>query len=94
MLGADLSPFFRRGEFASEAQLAGVAVLGIFDNPHVPVELGMGVASTNPTFLLATVEVPLDPIDRELVHQGMAYRIAAHEPDGTGASILILERMA
>lgn len=89
----DLAPFFSVSEFGSNATLAGVAVRGIFDNAYLQGDVGgAGMAGAQPMFSLATSDVPADPVGASLVVNSTTYRVAAHEPDGTGVSVLMLER--
>jgi hypothetical protein len=94
MFNEDLSPFFSTAEFADDAILNGIRVQGIFDRKYVEAGAGMGMSSTVPAFTLASADVPLDPIGKLLVIGGVTYAIAAHEPDGTSISLLLLERTA
>lgn len=89
----DLSVFFHASEFASAATLAGVSVRGVFDNGYLQGDVGgNGMAGAQPMFTLATSDVPTSPVGASLVVNATSYRIAAHEPDGTGVSMLMLER--
>ncbi len=92
MIGEDWSTFFNTAEFAMDATLDGVAVRGIFDNTSMVAQGGMGMATTNPTFVLPTGSVPDAPVGKLLVIGAITYSVAAHEPDGTGVSVLVLER--
>lgn len=102
----DLSAFFNPSEFAVQTTLAGVAVRGIFDNAYQLAEVGgAGMACTQPTLTLPTAEVPervittlreyiyepTNPIDLLMEVNGTTYKVVAHEPDGTGVSVLLLE---
>lgn len=89
----DLSPFFNPAEFGSNATLAGVAVAGIFDAAYQMADVGTGMASTAPVYTLATSAVPASPVGTTLVVNAVIYTVAAHEPDGTGVSRLLLERV-
>lgn len=90
MFVEDLSPFF--GDLAVDATLNGAAVRGIFDAAYSAGEVGpMGIASTQPMLTLPTSSVPDSPVGKTAVVSGVNYLIAAHEPDGTGLSTLMLE---
>ena len=93
---ADMSAFFNPKDFGSSAlTLGGVAVAGIFDAAYQLGDVGgMGMASTGPVITLATAQVPANPVGVAAVVDGVAYTVAAHEPDGTGVSRLLLERAA
>lgn len=92
MMAEDLSTFFSTDEFADDATIGWDAVRGIFDNAYALGGVGpSGMASTQPVFILATALVPPNAVGTELLHNSIAYTIAAHEPDGTGLSTLMLE---
>lgn len=92
MFVEDMSVFFSPAEFADEVSLAGVAVRGIFDNSDAVNGGGLGMADTSPKFTLATAAVPASPHGIALVRNGVRYTVADHLPDGTGISVLVLER--
>ncbi len=95
MFTEDLSAFFSTAEFATAATLNGVAVAGIFDAPLALGGVGeYGMASTQPAYTLPSVSVPANPVGLALVIGATSYVVAAHEPDGTGVSRLLLERAA
>ena len=82
----DLSLFFSTAEFADNAMLNGIPVRGIFDRKYAEAGAGMGMSSTVPAFILPTFDVPIDPIGKLLVINGITYAVAVHEPDGAGIS--------
>ena len=89
----NLAPFFDAQGFASDATLAGAAVRGIFDNGSALGSVGVvGMASTQPSFTLPTAALPSPVVGSALVVSGQAYAVVAHEPDGTGVSLLLLEK--
>ena len=89
----DLSVFFNEDEFAVSATLDGASVTGIFDNGYTLGAVGpTGMASAAPMFRLPTASVPASPHGKSLVTGGITYRVVGHEPDGTGVSILLLEK--
>lgn len=91
----DLSAFFNTDEFAIAATLNGVAVRGIFDSAFDLASVGVyGMAGSAPVFTLASSDVPANPVGLSLLASAITYTVAAHEPDGTGISRLILERTA
>ncbi len=95
MIGADLSPFLSTDEFASALVFDdGSTPLGIFDDAYEVVKSGMGMASTAPAVGLATSDVPDDPVNQRVTIKGVSYCIVDSEPDGTGWTTLILERVA
>jgi hypothetical protein len=86
----DLAPFF--ADFAVAATVNGAAVRGIFDNGFALGAVGIGMAGTQPTLRLRTADVTADPVGQAVSVNAVAYTVAAHEPDGTGVSVLMLER--
>jgi hypothetical protein len=91
----DFSAFLSTSEFAVSATLAGAPVRGIFENAYQQGAAGFtGMASTQPVLTLATSDVPAQPVGASLVVNSTSYTIAHHEPDGTGMSVLFLERAA
>jgi hypothetical protein len=54
--------------------------------------VGIGMAGTQPTLRLRTADVAADPVGQAVSVNAVAYTVAAHEPDGTGVSVLMLER--
>jgi len=92
MFAEDLSAFFNPAELAEAATLDGVAVTGVFDSAYALGSVGpYGMASTQPTLTLPTASVIADPVGLACVVLGKSYTVAAHEPDGTGVSRLVLE---
>jgi hypothetical protein len=70
----------------------GAAVRGIFDNGFALGSVGIGMAGTQPTLRLRTADVTADPVGQAVSVNAAAYTVVAHEPDGTGVSVLMLER--
>ena len=96
MFTEDLTAFFDTTTgFAQPATVGGVAVSAIFDNGYALGNVGMlGMASTQPAITLASTSVPANPVGLSVVVAGGSYLVAAHEPDGTGISRLLLEAAA
>jgi hypothetical protein len=87
----DLAPFF--ADFAVDATVNGQAVRGIFDNGWQAAEVGLvGMSSARPMLTLPTAGLSADPVGQTAVVGGTSYLVAAHQPDGTGVSTLMLER--
>jgi hypothetical protein len=86
----DLAPFF--ADFAVACTVNGAAVRGIFDNGFALGAVGIGMAGTQPTLRLRTADVTADPVGQAVSVNAVAYTVTAHEPDGTGVSVLMLER--
>lgn len=95
MFAEDISVFFSQAGFAHACTLGGVAVSAIFDNGYsLGGAGGLGMASTQPSITLPTASVPASPVGVAVVVGGNSYLVAAHEPDGTGVSRLLLEASA
>jgi len=77
----------------TQAQINGGApVAAIFHNGFALGSVGIGMAGTQPTLRLRTADVTADPVGQAVSVNAVAYTVAAHEPDGTGVSVLMLER--
>lgn len=101
MFTEDLGTFFSTAEFADTASINGAAaVLVIFDNAYARADVGaLGMASTQPAITLPTADVPASPRGKTAVvtstlHGTLNFKIVDHEPDGTGVSVLLLEKAA
>ena len=89
----DISVFL--ADFGVLVTLGSGQVRAIFDNGHARAEVGYaGMAGTQPMLTLATADVPTSPLGLSVTVGSVSYQVAAHEPDGTGISILLLERAA
>ena len=90
MIQDPITVFFNPGEFGVEATLAGQPVRGILDRGYALGNVGMvGMAGSQPVFTCPTPAG--DPVGRLLIVGSESYVVAAHEPDGTGVSRLLLE---
>ena len=88
----DFTAFMSTDDFAVNAMLGWDAVKVIFDNGNALAAVGpFGMASTQPTALLATSLVPASVVNMVLDVGDVRYTVVAHEPDGTGMSRLLLE---
>jgi hypothetical protein len=75
--------------------LGGVPVQACFDNGYALGNVGMlGMASSQPALTLASADVSTNPVGMAVVAGGVSYLVAAHEPDGSGVSRLVLELAA
>lgn len=82
--------FFNTAEFAVPGVLDGAAVVGILDKGYALGAVGMvGMAGAQPVFTCPTPAG--DPVGQLLTVGSDSYVVAAHEPDGTGVSRLLLE---
>lgn len=95
MFTEDLGAFFDTAGLATQATVAGSTVRAIFDDAFALGSVGpAGVASTQPVLTVPTADVPAHPVGAAVLVGASAYTVAAHEPDGTGVSRLLLERAA
>lgn len=84
----------------------GREVAGIFDQPYAQSDIGtMGFESSRPIFKLPSDSVPpawwsrfageaFDVVDAQITVRDVLYQVVRHEPDGTGMSTLVIERVA
>lgn len=73
----------------------GDAFSGIFDDGYTTGSVGsLGMASSSPAVLVPAALVPTAPVGKTIAVNGMAYVVAASEPDGTGVTRLLLELAA
>lgn len=96
MFTEDLTAFFNTDTgMAQAATVGGVAVSVIFDNAYAAGNVGLlGMASTQPSIIMPTAQVPGSPIGAAVSVNASNYLVAAHEPDGSGISRLWLESAA
>lgn len=93
MFTEDLTAFFV--DFGVPATLGGTAVVCVFDNAYQAGGAGQwGIATTQPRLTIATAQVPANPVGQACAVAGGSYVVVAHEPDGTGISVLTLEAAA
>lgn len=80
-------------DFGVNATVAGQAVRGIFDNGFALGSVGVtGIACAQPSLTLPTSSLVGEAVGQTVTINAVAYTVAAHEPDGTGMSRLLLER--
>ena len=93
MLVEDFSAFINTADFAQIVQVNGVDKAAIFDNRSSIGSVGdYGMQTTAPSLTLSTADVPANPVGLSAVVGSASFVIAAHEPDGTGVSVLLLEK--
>lgn len=76
----------------ARVSLGGADVDVVFDNPSAVSGGGLGMQTTAPTLEMLTAQVPADWEGKTFVHNGTTWAMVEHEPDGTGWSVLVLER--
>ncbi|MEW6612702.1 MAG: hypothetical protein AB1409_08175 [Pseudomonadota bacterium] len=84
---ADLNLFV--ADFGINAVVGGVSVRGIFDNAFVEQ---LGVEGLRPTFTAPTASLPAVSHGTVVTINAVSYRSIGVQPDGTGVTLLILER--
>lgn len=80
--------------FATTATYNGITpVDGIFDAEYFQPDAGFaGIQSSQPVFLCRTVDVSSATHGQTLVVASINYKIVGVEPDGTGMTLLKLEK--
>lgn len=85
----NLSDFFDQGDFAEAGLLDGAPVTGIFDYQSIDA---IGVATRTPTYELPEALTTTATTASLLVVRGLTFRVRSIDPDGTGVTVLRLER--
>lgn len=67
-------------------------VPGMFNDPSTATALGIGTADSSPSVRIASGVVPDDPVGQVVEVDGVPYTILTADPDGTGWTLLKLER--
>lgn len=90
----DLDAILNVEEFAVSATYQGSTIRGIFDNETVPVDTGgyVQVHQEQPRFTCRTQDLTSLAEDNTLVVSGVTYDIKAWVHDGTGVTVLQLEK--
>jgi hypothetical protein len=90
----DLLTLFNVDEFAVNVTYSGGAVRGIFDNETVPVDAGgfVSVHQEQPRLTCRTSDVPSIAEDQTMVISGVTYKVRAWIHDGTGVTVVQLEK--
>ena len=79
-------------ENLNESDNGDVRVDAIFANGYAAGQVGaLGMASSQPTLALPTVQVPANPVGLRVTVDGQAYLITDAHNDGTGETHLLLE---
>jgi hypothetical protein len=93
-LAADLATMMNVDEFAVSVTYSGGTIKGIFDNETVPVDAGgyVSVHQEQPRLTCRTADVPSIAEDQTMVISGVTYKIRAWIHDGTGVTVVQLEK--
>jgi len=76
-----------------QVAIAGAVVPGIFRKPAAETPLGIGAASTSPTVSVASNAVMAEPVGKRIEIGTTTYVIGDADPDGTGLTVLTLEKV-
>jgi len=97
---SDLASIMNVNEFATSASysrrgaLGTSTISGIFDNETMPVDAGGGVSvhQEQPRFTCRTADIPNISEDDQIIVSAVNYTVRAWIHDGTGVTVLQLER--
>jgi hypothetical protein len=93
-LADDLDVIFTVEDFATVATYSGASINGIFDNETVPMDAG-GTAQVHqeqPRFTCRTIDVSGLASGDTITINAITYNIVAWIHDGTGVTVLQLEK--
>ena len=90
MFAENLAPFFNILEFADSGVLDGVAVSGILDIGYSE-QFGMSTHDARYT-MAASATTAAATTASVLVARSVSYRVRSVQDDGTGVTVLLLER--
>lgn len=90
----DLAQLLDLDDFATAVTYSGGTINGIFDNDTIPVDAGgfVPVHEEQPRLTCRTTDVPSITYDQTMVILGVTYKIKAWVHDGTGVTVIQLER--
>ncbi|MBY0261215.1 MAG: head-tail joining protein [Phycisphaerales bacterium] len=88
-LTSDLPTMFSVGEFAVSGTLDGAPLTGIFDAAYIDP---LGVVSNSPVLVCASSDLSLATRGSVVIINAISYFVRDIQPDGTGMTVLILER--
>lgn len=92
---SDLAAILNEDEFAVSATLNGATVRGYFDNETIMVETGgrVSVYQEQPRFTCRTEDIAGIAENQTIVISGVAYLVKPWMHDGTGVTIVQLEKI-
>lgn len=88
----DFAVYF--ADFGEAATLAGQPVRVIFDTPTDQLLGGVGMAAAAPQVQIATASVPAGAVGATLTLARGSFTVREHQADGTGLSLLLLQKAA
>ncbi|MFC5548196.1 head-tail joining protein [Massilia aerilata] len=74
-------------------KIGGATVPGVFRQPASVVHLGPGATDTSPMVTVASSAVMESPVDQTIEIAGVPFVIGAAASDGTGLTMLTVERV-
>ena len=86
----DTTEFFSASDFAEQVTIAGASVNAIFDSPYSRV--GTLLSMSDPALWCPSAAVAGVVRGAAVVVRGVAYTVRDVQPDGTGVTVLQLER--
>lgn len=91
---ADLLQLVDLDDFATAVTYNGGTINGIFDNETVPVDAGgfVAVHEEQPRLTCRTADVASITYDQTMVIGAVTYKVKAWVHDGTGVTVVQLER--
>ena len=90
----DLTVILDVDDFATAVTYNGGTINGIFDNETIPVDAGgfVPVHEEQPRLTCRTADIPTITYDQTMVILGVTYKVKAWVHDGTGVTVVQLER--
>tara|TARA_S200002703_G_scaffold151122_1_gene150120 strand:- start:672 stop:968 length:297 start_codon:yes stop_codon:yes gene_type:complete len=91
---ADLADILVTAEFASDVTYDGGTIKGVFDNETVPVDTGgyVAVHEEQPRLTCRTADVSSISYNQTMVINAVTYYVRAWIHDGTGVTVVQLEK--
>lgn len=89
MFDEDLGAFLRAEDHGTECSIKGRTLYAIFDAQY---QEQLGVSGSGPALTCATEDVADVPRGEVVTVGADSYRVVAVEPDGTGITVLRLQR--
>lgn len=91
---SDLAVIMNTDEFALSVTFNGSAIDAIFDNETVPIDTGgfVPVHQEQPRLTCRTIDITGIAEDQVVVVSGVNYLVKAWVHDGTGSSVIRLEK--
>lgn len=90
----DLAAMFDTDDFAVAVTYSGGTIYGVFDNETVPADNGgrVPVHYEQPRLTARTADLGSIAFDQTMVISGSTYKIKAWIHDGTGVTVIQLEK--